>query len=356
MPPSLPPYHPEAFARRRPYLLVRSRVLAALRAFFAARGALEVDTPALQVSPGLEPHLMAFKTRLDGPFGQGKRDLYLHTSPEFAMKKILAAGEPAIFQIAHVFRNGERSPTHHPEFTMLEWYRVGQSFSALMDETEALVAAVARAAGTDVLHWKGQTFDPFGPWERLSVSEALARHTGINLPPLLDHAVTLSGQPHEPDPGPLAAAAQTIGVRTEPQDRFEDVFFRILLDRVEPHLGHERPCFLYGYPLCMAALSRPDPADPRFAERFEAYVGGLELANAFGELTDPVEQRARFVADMDVKERLYGERYPLDEAFLEALHQGLPPCCGSALGVDRLVMLVSGARHIDDVQWMPVVS
>ncbi|GEO81498.1 EF-P lysine aminoacylase EpmA [Pararhodospirillum oryzae] len=352
--PSLPWFHPEALAARRPFLAARARLLGTVRAFFAGRGSVEVETPALQVSPGLEPHLKAFATRLESPFGQGARTLFLHTSPEFAMKKLLAAGEPALFQLARVYRNGEVSPTHHPEFTMLEWYRAGQTFTALMDETEALVKACAVSLGITHLRWKDHVVDPFVPWERLSVSEALARHAGLDFPALLDEAVALSGDAREPDPRPLARAVEALGLACSPDDRFEDVFFRVLLDRVEPFLGAERPCFLHGYPVCMAALSRPDPLDPRFAQRFELYAGGLELANAFGELTDPVEQRARFEADMAIKEQLYGERYPLDEDLLAALHQGMPECCGAALGFDRLVMVCTGATSIDQVLWAPV--
>ncbi|MBK5953442.1 EF-P lysine aminoacylase EpmA [Rhodospirillum rubrum] len=353
---SPPWFHPDSHARRRPFLLARARAAAAIRAFLGESGCIEVDTPALQISPGLEPHLRAFATTLEKPFDQGRATLRLHTSPEFAMKKILAAGETAIFQLAHVFRNGERGPTHHPEFTMLEWYRSAMSYEALMAETEDLVRAVARATGAERLVWGDAAADPFGPWERLSVAQALERYAGIDLLGALDAGVAISGNALEPDAGALAEAARAIGIACSPNDRFEDVFFRIVLDRVEHRLGHERPCILYDYPACMAALSRRKDDDPRLAERFEVYVGGLELANAFGELTDAAEQRARFTHDMDVKEALYGERYPIDGDFLEALDQGLAPCSGIALGFDRLVMLCTGADAIDDVLWAPVAD
>lgn len=368
-----PWYAPEVYARKRPALLCRARALAALRAFFAARGVVEVETPALQVSPGLEPHLNAFATRLEDPFSASARLLYLHTSPEFAMKKLLAAGEPALFQVAHVFRNGERGPLHHPEFSMLEWYRVGIDLADLMDETEALVRHIAAAVGADRLIRRaglptpnpagatadeaGLSADPAPAWERLSVTEAFARYAGVDLVAALAAGLAAPGaSPRDPNPGPLAEAARGLGLSPTPQDRFEDVFFRIFLDRIEPRLGLGRPTILYGYPACMAALSRLDPVDPRFAERFEVYVGGLELANAFGELTDAAEQRARFAHDMDIKEALYGERYPVDPAFLDALDRGLPPCCGIALGFDRLVMLLTGAPTIEQVLWAPVAD
>jgi lysyl-tRNA synthetase class 2 len=356
-PPSTTPwFRPDRHGAKRPALRARAAILAAIRTFLGGRGCVEVETPCLQVSPGLEPHLRAFKTTLEEPFGAGEATLMLHTSPEFAMKKLLAAGETDIYQIARVFRNGERGPTHHPEFTMVEWYRAGLSLAGLMDETEDLVRAAARAAGTETLRWNGVAVDPFGPWERLTVARALERYAAIDLMAAHDAGVAESGNPLEPAPGPLRRAAEAVGVTCQDHDRFEDVFFRVVLDRVEPNLGGERPCILHAYPACMAALSRRDPADPRLAERFEVYVGGLELANAFGELTDAGEQRARFDHDMDVKEALYGERYPIDPDFLAALEQGLPDCSGIALGVDRLVMLCTGAQSIDEILWVPVAG
>lgn len=340
-------WHPDVFARRRPYLDVRSRVVAAVRRFFADRAFVEVETPCLQVSPGMEPHLQAFATDLVGPHPDDRRRLHLHTSPEFAMKKLLVAGMPRIVQLARVFRNGERSPTHHPEFTMLEWYRVGEGYRTLVQDCVELVRAAAEAAGRCRFAFRGLECDPFAPWRVLTVQEAFAGHAGIDL------LATYDGS-HDPDPAPLAAEAARIGIRTGDGDRWEDVFFRIMFERIEPHLGAGVPCVLTDYPVCMAALSRPKPEDPRLAERFELYACGLELANAFGELTDPVAQRARFVADMDLKERLYGERFPVDEDFLAALEHGMPESSGIALGLDRLVMLCSGAEDIADVLWAPV--
>lgn len=339
-------WRPEVFASRRAMLEARTKAVAATRAFFAAEGFVEVETPCLQVSPGLEPHLKAFATRLDEPLG-GQRPLYLHTSPEFTMKKLLVAGVPRLFQLARVFRNGERSDTHHPEFTMLEWYRAGASLDRLMDDTAELVRACARAVGADALRRGNVSCDPFAPWQRLSVAEAFALHAGIDV-------LASTPDPWAPDRDALAAEAVRIGISVSDFDSWEDVFFKVMLDRIEPHLGFGVPTILHSYPVSMAALSRPSPADPRVAERFEAYVCGVELCNAFGELTDAAEQRRRFAADMDLKERLYGERYPVDEDFLAALDHGMPDAAGIALGFDRLIMLLTGAAAIDEVLWAPV--
>ena len=344
--PSQPPppwWHPDALAARQGNLAARQAVLRAIRRWFEGADFAEVDTPGLQVSPGLEPHLRAFATVLEGPQPGEARQLYLHTSPEFTMKKLLAGGVGRLFQMAHVWRNGERSATHHPEFTMLEWYRSGASYRDLIADCRELLQAACRAAGTDRLRRGGQIADPFADWEIISVSAAFARDAGIDLPALLGD-----------DPAPLAREAARIGVRTAASDSWEDIFFRILLDRIEPHLGQGRPTVLIDYPLAQAALARPCPADPRFAERFELYACGLELANAFGELTDAGLQRARFETDMDLKQRLYGERYPIDEDFLAALAHPMPDAAGIALGFDRLVMLVTGAERIEDVLWAPV--
>ncbi len=356
-------WHPDALLKRRRALAIRGQVVDTIRAFFKQRGYVEVETAYLQRSPGLEPHLQAFGTALHTPQGD-RHALYLHTSPEFAMKKLLVAGEPKLFQLARVWRNAEGSPTHHPEFTMLEWYAAGAGYRDIMAECEALLRAVLTATGQGEsgqgesgqgetgqpeFRWRGRACDPFVPWDYVSVPEAFQRHCGIDL------MATLPETPvHDPDPAPLAAAARAIGITPHEGDRWEDIFFRIALDRIEPYLGMGAPTILYDYPVNLAALSRPKPDNPRLAERFELYVAGVELANAFGELTDPVQQRARFEADMDLKQRLYGERYPIDEGFLAALEFGLPDCAGIALGVDRLAMLAAHADRIEDVLWAPV--
>jgi lysyl-tRNA synthetase class 2 len=340
-------WRPDRFAARRERLAQRGRILGAVRDFFTERGYVEVETPALQMSPGLEPHLRAFATTLHDPHDGGAAERYLHTSPEFAMKKLLVAGLPRIWQLAHVFRDGERSATHHPEFAMLEWYRAGASYRDLMDECEALVGACQGGAGVEALVWRGRTADARLPWRRLSVAAAFSELCGIDL-------LATAPDPLAPDVERLAAAARHTGVAPHAGDDWETLFFRIFLERIEPVLGLEAPTILYDYPLSMAALARRSPEDPRLAERFEVYVCGLELANAFGELTDAAEQRARFAADQARKQALYGETYPIDEDFLAALEHGLPECAGAALGFDRLVMLATGAEDIEEVLWAPV--
>ena len=344
MPVSDPPWwHPDRFQQRQAKLVARTRITQEIRRLFRALDFIEVETPALQISPGMEPHLTAFATDLVEPFGGGRR-LYLHTSPEFAMKKLLVAGVPRLFQLARVYRNGERSPLHHPEFTMLEWYRAGAGWRELVSDCQALLVAAADAAGVRMLAWRGRSADPRAAWEWLSVHAAFQRYAGIDLPACLG------------DSARLAAEARGIGIEPGSEDQWDDVFFRIFLDRIEPHLGLGAPTVLHGYPAAMAALARLDAADPSLAERFELYVAGVELANGFGELTDVGEQRRRFQADMALKERLYRTTYPIDEDFLAALEHGMPESAGIALGFDRLVMLATGAQRIDDVLWAPVAG
>jgi lysyl-tRNA synthetase class 2 len=341
-----PWWRPERFAAKRAHLAARGRVIAAIRHFFAERGFVEVDTPALQISPGLEPHLMAFATELNEP-GEGVRSRFLHTSPEFAMKKLLVAGVPKLFQLAHCFRNGERGRTHSPEFTMLEWYRAGAGYRDLMADCEALLGAALIAAGRTQFTWSGRSADPTQPWQYLSVAEAFTRLCGIDL-------LATAPEPLSPSLDRLAAAARPLGIAAHAGDTWEDLFFRIFLERIEPLLGIGAPTVLYDYPIAMAALARAKPEQPRLAERFELYVCGLEFANAFGELTDAAAQRRRFHADQQHKQARYGVTYPIDEDFLAALAHGMPESAGIALGVDRLVMLASGAAHIEDVLWAPV--
>jgi len=305
-----------------------------VRDWFDAQGLTEVETAALQVSPGNEAHLHAFATQALTTAGEG-RPMYLHTSPEFACKKLLASGETAIFTLAKVWRNRERGPLHHPEFTMLEWYRAGAAYDVLMDDCAALMRLAAEAAGTTALSWRGVTADPFAEPERVTVAEAFERYAGVDLF------------------GDLHAQARNAGVRLAEDDTWADVFSRVIVEKVEPNLGHGRPTILCEYPVPEAALARPKPGDPRVAERFELYACGVELANCFGELTDAAEQRRRFEIEMAEKLRLYGETYPLDEDFLAALAH-MPPASGGALGFDRLVMLATGASRIEQVLWTPV--
>jgi elongation factor P--(R)-beta-lysine ligase len=333
-------------ADRRPLLKARGRVLAALRRRFEAQDFTEVETSILQVSPGNETHLHAFATELAGPGGDVSR-LYLHTSPEFACKKLLAAGERRIFTFARVFRNRERSALHHPEFTMLEWYRAEEPYGSVMDDCIDMLRNAAETVGSRRLVFRGDDCDPFAEPECLTVADAFARHAGIDL------LATVSA--HESDRDALRAAAEKAGIRTADDDTWSDVFSRVLVERIEPRLGRGRPTLLMEYPIAEAALARPSSRDPRVAERFELFAAGVELANGFGELTDAAEQRRRFNEAMAMKQRLYGETYPLDEEFLSALAY-MPAACGCALGFDRLVMLATGAPQIEQVIWTPVAE
>jgi lysyl-tRNA synthetase class 2 len=300
----------------------------------------------LQVSPGNETHLHAFGTELIGNDGE-RRQRYLRTSPEFACKKLLAAGESRIFEFARVFRNRERGALHHPEFTMLEWYRANEPYETLMDDCAALIAAAARATGAKEFKFRGKTIDPFAAPERVTVAQAFERHAGVDL------LATVSGGQGDRDA--LAAAAKKVGVVTASDDTWGDIFSRILAERVDPHLGIGRATILYEYPLPLAALARAKPGSDKVAERFELYACGMELANAFGELTDVAEQRARFETAMAEKQRIHGERYPVDEDFMAALAV-MPEALGIAVGFDRLVMLASGAQNIEQVIWTPVTN
>jgi elongation factor P--(R)-beta-lysine ligase len=344
-PRSSPFWAPHVHADRRPALLARGRIVGALRAWFAANDFVEVETGALAVSPGNEAHLHAFATALTAPDGS-RSPLYLRTSPEFACKKLLAAGERRIVEFAKVFRNRERGALHAPEFTMLEWYRAGDPYEALMADCAVLLGLAAEAAGTHQFSFRGCTADPFAEPERLTVAEAFSRFAGIDL------LATLSAG--EPDRARLAAAAQTAGIRIAADDTWGDIFSRVLVERVESKLGIGRATILDEYPAVQAALARP-ARDLRVAERFELYVCGVELANGFGELTDAAEQRRRLELEMAEKARRYGERYPIDEDFLAAV-AAMPQASGIALGFDRLVMLATGAARIDQVQWAPLAD
>jgi lysyl-tRNA synthetase class 2 len=332
-------------ADRRPALLARGRIVAALRAWFAASDFVEVETGALQVSPGNETHLHGFATTLLEPDGTPV-PRYLRTSPEFACKKLLAAGERRIVEFAKVFRNRERGALHAPEFTLVEWYRAGEPYQALMADCAALLARAAEAAGTKAFRFRGRTADPIVEPERLTVAAAFEKFAGIDLLATLPDG--------KPDRARLANAAQSAGIRIAADDSWGDIFSRVLVERIEGNLGIGRATILDEYPAEQAALART-ASDPRVAERFELYVCGVELANGFAELTDAAEQRSRLEREMAEKARRYGERYPLDEDFLAALAQ-MPPACGIALGLDRLVMLATGASRIDQVQWAPMAG
>ncbi|MBM4375013.1 MAG: EF-P lysine aminoacylase GenX [Deltaproteobacteria bacterium] len=294
----------------------RAAVLRTVRRFFAERDYLEVETPVLVPCPGLDVHLDAFEVRAHDGAVAG----YLSTSPEYQMKRLLCGGLERIFQVAHSFRSGERGHRHNPEFTMLEWYQVGASYASLMDETEALVRAVAMAHRGGSLRALGEV-DATKPFARLTVIKAFELFAGVGRDEV------------------LAMAAHD-----------EERYFRLLVERVEPGLASlARPVFLHDYPAAQASLARRKPDDLACCERFELYVGDIELCNGFGELCDAEEQRARFVADQAARRSLGKPVYPLDEHFLADLERGMPACSGNALGLDRLVALVAGTASIGEV-------
>ncbi|RZM97247.1 EF-P lysine aminoacylase GenX [Bradyrhizobium genosp. SA-3] len=340
--PISPFWSPERHLDRRPFLQARGAITGALRGFFAEQGFVEVETSVLQVSPGNETHLHAPRTEIMRPDGS-RASRYLRTSPEFACKKLLAAGETRIFEFARVFRDRERGDLHLPEFTMLEWYRAGAPYDAIMADTVVIIARAAQATGIGTFSFRGRTADPFAEPELVTVAGAFEQFAGIDL------LSTISG-----GEGNRAALAVAAGgkVRVAEDDTWSDIFSKVLVEHVEPRLGRGRLTILFEYPSPEAALARVKADDPRVAERFEVYACGVELANGFGELTDAEEQRKRFTESMAEKQRRYGEAYPLDEDFLAAV-DAMPEASGVALGFDRLVMLASGASRIDQVVWTP---
>lgn len=342
-----PWWHPERHADRRPGLLARGRIDAAVRGWLAEEGFLVVDPPGLQRSPGNETHLHAFGTQMIGNDGVGQA-MYLHTSPEFTMKKLLAAGETQIASLQHVWRNRERSALHHPEFTMLEWYRAGAPYDAIISDTLAIIRLAAETTGIAQFGFRGRQCDPRAKAERLSVADAFLAHAGIDLLATMDADGV-------PDGEALAAQMMQAGMTVSEDRSWSYLFTQVLVEKVEPRLGNGRVTVLDRYPACEAALARRVPGDRRVSERFEVYACGVELANGFGELTDPEEQRRRFEAEMAEKARIYGERYPVDEEFLSALAL-MPEASGVALGFDRLVMLATGAQRIEAVLWAPVAE
>ena len=334
---------PETHTERRAFLIARGQITRAVRDLFAVMEFVEVETATLQISPGNETHIHAMRTELVSPTGRDRR--FLRTSPEFACKKLLAAGERRIFEFARCFRNRERGDLHHPEFTMLEWYRAHGQYELLVEDCMAVVARAAQTAGTRTFAYRNRNANPFAEPERITVAEAFDRYAGMDVLETL--------QPGGPDRRKFAMQAIDAGVNIPNEDNWGDIFSRVLVEKIEPHLGNGRSTVLDEYPAVMSPLARPKLNDMRVAERFEVYICGVEIANGFGELTDPVEQRRRLAAEMAEKERIYKERYPIDDDFIAAL-RSMPPSCGVALGFDRLVMLATGATRIDQVMWTPV--
>jgi elongation factor P--(R)-beta-lysine ligase len=341
--PAGPWWRSDKHADRWQRLRARGAIKTAVRAWFETEGFTEVEPGCLQVSPGNEAHLHAFKTeRIGSDLTRSTR--YLHTSPEFAMKKLLAAGETKIFAFAPCFRNRETGPLHAPEFTMLEWYRAGEPYEVLWDDCAAIAQIAARVAGRPIWEWRGRTCDLTSAYDVISLDRVFFQYAEIALHETYDAAGC--------NRDALARMAIAKGFQVGPDDTWSDIFSRVLTEKIEPVLGQLQLDVLHNYPASQAALARRVPDQPALSERFELYCCGVELANGFGELTDAAEQRRRFELEMALKADRYGERYPIDEDFLAAL-AGMPPACGCAMGFDRLVMLATGASRVDDVIWTP---
>jgi elongation factor P--(R)-beta-lysine ligase len=332
-------------AERRNWLLARAQASTFVRRWFDAKDFVEVQPASLQVSPGNETHLHGFKTALILPDGT-PHEAFLHTSPEFAMKKLLTAGERRIFALTPVFRNRERTALHSPEFVMLEWYRAHASLERLIEDCSAVIALAAHVAGAKSFVYRGREASPFDPPERLTVRAAFRRYAEIDI---YDSLPIIGAADRET----FARQAKNAGIRVAPDDNWSDIFSRILSERVEPNLGLGRSTVLYSYPASEAALAKINRNDPRVSERFEWYCCGVELANAFHELQDPEEQRRRFATNMGEQLRIFGASHPLDEDYLTAL-AAMPDASGAALGFDRLMMLATGAERVESVQWTPV--
>ena len=335
--------HPELLDQYR----LRGRIIRAIRAFFDARGFEEVETPLLVAAPGMEPHLDVFETRLTMARGAAHR-AFLTTSPEYAMKKLLVAGLPRIYQLCKSFRNGEEtSRSHNPEFTILEWYRANADYRAIMADCEALFLAIWHAINADpspsaapALTISGRTVSLRPPWQRLSVRQAFARYAGVDL----DALVTQSD---------MQACLAQKGYATASETTWEQGYHQLFLNEIEPYLGQSAPTILYDYPASMAALARRKADEPRYAERFEFYIAGIELGNAFSELTDADEQLARLQEECVERATLGKTLYDIDADFIDALRAGMPPSAGIAVGVDRIIMLFAGVDSIRETLWFP---
>ena len=359
MTPPSPWWNKNHHADRRPFLLARNRIKAAIRCWFDEHGFTEVEPGSLQASPGNETHLQAFKTSLIST-DNNRHEMYLHTSPEYSCKKLLAAGETKIFSFSNVFRNAEQGPLHAPEFTMLEWYRAGnfgdEQYPNLHKDCDALIAIATQAAENATWRWKNRTCNAGLPCLHKSVPEAAADLFQIDL------ATTFSSD-GQPNRNALAIAAKRAEIHASDDETWGDIFSKLLvelearygeLSGVMTSEGLERVMLLDQYPACMSPLARRHQHNPGLAKRFELFIGGIELANGFAESNDPGEVRAGLTEQMNEKERIYGERYPLDQDFLAALSKMPPASAGCAMGFDRLVMLATGATRIDQVLWTPL--
>jgi len=318
----------------------RIQIVRLIREYFWSQGFAEVNTPAAVACADQEPHLSPIPVTFHDERGAGSQ-FFLQTSPEYAMKKLLAAGYEEIFQICPCWRDYEESGhTHNTEFTMIEWYRSPGGYKEIMDDIEKLFKFIGEKLSKKVAEYNGKKVDIFGQWERASVKELWQKYVGANLDEYLDAEK-------------MGNLAKDLGYTVDASDDFNDLFYKIFLNKIEAHLGMERPTIVYDYPVQMAALARPCPTDPRYAERFEVYIGGLELANAFGELTDSEAQAARFTAEAQERARLGKNAIPIDKELVNAL-KSIPTAAGIALGVDRMVMLFTGAKNINEAMFNTV--
>lgn len=325
--------------------LERSQITASIRQFFANQNFLEVETPILTPIPGMEPHLTPFATALEISH-QKAIPLYLNTSPELQMKKLLGAQFPNIFTLTKVFRNGEiYSQTHNPEFTMLEWYRQNANYKNIMDDCENLIRHLFKsiAKNSSTLDYQGHKIDLSEHFERITTQALFEKHLNLSL------------QDHPTFPS-LKSAATKLNLDTEACLTWDDIFFKLFLNHIEPSLGFTKPTIVYDYPSTQAALAKKSSTNPFFAERFELYIAGLELANAFSELIDPQEQRTRLEEEQKERKTLNKTVFDIDEEFLDSLKYITQPCAGIALGVDRLIMLLTNKKSINDVLLFPLAK
>lgn len=319
----------------------RARIVRYIRDFFRSKGYLEIEAPLLTPFPTLDANITSFITAWHD--GRGSRSpLFLHTSPEHSMKKMLAAGAGNIVFLGKVFRNEESSPLHNAEFTMLEWYRKNADYRDIMRETEELILFLARklTAGEGITY-QGLHIDLASPWKRISVRDLFLQYVGIDLF-------------EKNSPQDMINAAKAHGLHFLPDDSWETLFFRLYLDKIEPFIGLTKPLFITDYPLSLGLMAKAKADRPQWVERAELYIGGIELANGYSELLDPDEQRRRFQNDQRIKKDQTGRTLPIDTELLEALTRDLPPCAGMALGVDRLVMLLTDSGSVDDVMLFPL--
>ena len=336
----------EVFEKKLPFLLMRNKIIASIKNFFHTENFTEVDTPILQYCPGMEVHLMAFETKFNDITGTQSQTLYLHTSPEFAMKKLLSFGMESIFQFTHTFRNEVVSPTHYPEFTMLEWYRLNHNYTKLMSDCEELLKFALSSIGKTEFVYREKTCTPFNGIEKLTVQEAFQKFCHFDILATIDNA-------ENPSKKLLEAEAEKLHINVSQIDTWDDIYEKLMFEYIEPNLGIGKPTILYEYPIHQAALSKAKSGNPNIAERFELYICGVEVANAFTELTDEKIQRRRFEHDMQTKQDLYGITYPIDEDYMEAI-KNIDFATGIAMGIDRLVMLATGADDITKVLWSEI--